>query len=86
MMVPFLAHEDGILRVEVLAPTPLGGAVLGIVTPRTMMVPGVEGDDRHPLSIGGGEGLEVDEPGHGPGARLHSGGEFGRTLGRSVGP
>lgn len=86
VMVPFLAHEDRILGVEVLAPTPLGSAVLGIVTPGTMMVPRVEGDDRYPLSVGGGEGLEVDEPGHGPGARLHAGGEFGIAVCRSVGP
>jgi hypothetical protein len=86
VMVPFLAHEDRILGVEVLASTPLGSAVLGIVTPGTMMVPRVEGDDRYPFSVGGGEGLEVDEPGHGPDARLHAGGEFGITVGCSVGP
>jgi hypothetical protein len=86
VMVPFLAHEDRILGVEVLAPTPLRSTVFWIVTPGTMMIPRVEGDDRYPFSVGGGEGLEVNEPGHSPGARLHAGGEFSIAVGRSVGP
>ena len=45
VMVPLLAHEDRVLGVEVPAPTSLGSAVLGIVTPGTMMVPRVEDDD-----------------------------------------
>jgi hypothetical protein len=46
--------------------------MLRVSAPRRLLFLRRERDQRDPLSVIGGEGLDLDEPGHGPGQILHA--------------